>query len=111
MADSWEQAVDALSLAVVTAARSAAASIYDEWTTLTGEYRMPLDSSRAIRFEMLAVCLYAMNRFALAAGGPEACATIQDAVTQGAIKEALAGPSGGADTHQGFETAECGKSG
>ncbi len=106
MADSWEQAMDALRLAVVTAARSAAASIYDEWATLTGEYRMPVDSSRAIRFETLAVSLHAMNRFAQAAGGPEARAAIQDAVTQGAIKEALAGPSGGGDTHQGFETEE-----
>ena len=106
MADSWEQAVDAIRLAVVTAAVSGAASIYDEWAMLTGEYRMPVDSSRAVRFEMLAVCLHAMNRFALAAGGPEARAAIQDAVTQGAIKEALAGVSGDSDAHVGFDAAE-----
>ncbi len=106
MVDSWEQAAYALKLAVVTAARSGAASVYDEWVALTGEYRMPLDSSRAIRFEMLAVCLHAMNRFALAAGGPEARTAIQDAVTPGAIKESLAGHSDGADAQQDFETAE-----
>ncbi|MSQ21738.1 MAG: hypothetical protein EXR53_00290 [Dehalococcoidia bacterium] len=104
--DSREQAMDALRLALVTAARSAAASIYDEWVVLTGEHSMPLDSSRAIRFETLAVCIHAMNRFALVAGGPEARAAIQDAVAQGAIKEALAGPSGRGGAHQGFETAE-----
>ncbi len=106
MVDFWEQAVDAVKLAVVSAAHSGATSIYDGWATLTGEYHMPLDSSRAIRFEMLAVCLHAMNRFALTAGGPEALKAIQDAVTQSAIKEALSGPSGGADAQTGFGEAE-----
>ena len=103
MTGSWEQAVDALGAAVVSAARSGTSSIHQEWTTLTGEYRMPLDSSRAIRFEMLAVCLHAMNRFALAAGGAEARSAIQKAVAQAAIKEVLAGPSEESEMHHGFE--------
>ena len=67
---------------------------------------MPLDSSRAIRFEMLAVCLHAMNRFALAAGGPEARTAIQDAVSQDVIEQALSAPSGGRGANMGFEDTE-----
>lgn len=102
----WEAAIAALKRAVVTSSLSAAQSIYREWSTLTGESRLPLDSRRAIRFEAFAFTLHAMGRFAKDARGPDARSTLWEAIAKATIREVFTISADASDTEEIFDTAE-----
>ena len=91
MRDSWENMAEILEKTVVLASLSGTVPIHDEWAATTGEESMPLVSKMIVSFEMLGFYLHAMGRFAYQAGGPEAKATIQDAVTQTVVQELVSG--------------------
>jgi hypothetical protein len=77
--------------------------INDTWASLTGENPMSVQSNFVVRSEMLWFFLHMMDRYALAIGGPEVRATLQDAIVEHAIRELVTTSFNSSHVKKGFD--------
>jgi len=79
-------ALKVLEATVVITSLGASGPIDEAWPTITGENPMSAKSNFLVRIEMLAFFLHMLSRFALAVGGANARAVLQDAIVPNAIR-------------------------
>ena len=98
--------IEALEITVVTSALLSTKPINDAWASLTDEDPMSWKSNFIVRSEMLWFFLLMMERYALAMGGPEVRATLQDAIVENAIQAVLIAAFDTTHVKKGFDAKE-----